>query len=82
VKAHVIWADPVRDLFLSLSEREQEESAEKLRIVERFPYIFPVRFKGRRFRRHRWFHAGNWLIYYRVTGRTIWIRGLWSAQIP
>jgi hypothetical protein len=82
VKAQIIWADPVRDLFLSLPEREQAGISQKLLLLERFPYMFPVRFKGRRFRRHRWFHAGNWLVYYRVAGSTAYIRGLWAAQIP
>jgi hypothetical protein len=26
--------------------------------------------RGRPFRRHRWFHAGNSLLYYRVAGST------------
>ena len=44
--------------------------------------MYPVRFKGRRFRRHRWFQAGNWLVYYRVVEDTIYIRGIWPARIP
>ena len=82
MKTPIIWADPVRDLLLSLPEKEQERIAQKLLLLERFPYKFPVRSKGRRFRRHRWFHAGNWLLYYRVAGNTVYIRGLWPAQIP
>jgi len=76
-----MWADPLRDLFLSLPKGDQEGILQKLRLLERFPYMFPVRFKGWRFRRHRWFHAGNWLVYYRVAGNTAYIRGLWPAQI-
>jgi len=34
------------------------------------------------FRRHRWFLAGNWLVYYRVVDDTVYIRGLWPARIP
>jgi len=43
--------------------------------------MYPVRLKGR-FRRHRWLQAGNWLLFYRVIGKTIYIRGLWPARIP
>ena len=78
----IIWADPVRDLLLSLPEREQDAITRTLPLLERFPYMYPVRTKGRRFRRHRWFHAGNWLVYYKVAGNTVYIRGLWPAQIP
>jgi hypothetical protein len=26
--------------------------------------------------RHRWFLAGNWLVYYRVVNNTVYLRGL------
>ncbi|MGB2623285.1 MAG: hypothetical protein WA857_22470 [Candidatus Acidiferrum sp.] len=82
MKNRVVWTRTVWQLFHELSDRDREAILEKLPAMQHFPYMYPVRTKGRRFRRHRWFHAGNWLVYYRVTGRTIWIRGLWPAQIP
>jgi hypothetical protein len=82
VKANIIWSDPVKDLFLSLPQREQEEISHSLSLLERFPYLFPLRLRGRRFRRHRWFYAGNRLVFYRVVENTVYIRGLWPARIP
>jgi hypothetical protein len=82
VKARVVWADPVRDLVALLPEGAQEEIFLRVEMLAYFPHMHPVRTKGRRFRRHRWFYVGNWLVYYRVVGNTIYIRGLWPAQIP
>jgi len=78
----IVWADPVRDLVYELPQTEQNAIFEHLKILSLFPRMHPVRFKGRRFRRHRWFHAGNWLVYYRVVENTIYIRGIWPARIP
>jgi hypothetical protein len=80
MKARVIWADPVRDLVLSLPIKEQEEIYQNFDLIQRFPHMFPVRLKGR-FRRHRWFLAGNWLVHYRVVDNTVYVRGLWPAHI-
>jgi len=44
--------------------------------------MYPVRTKGRRFRRHRWFNVGDWLIYYWVVDNSVYIRGLWPVRIP
>jgi hypothetical protein len=82
VKARVVWADPVRDLFLLLPEKEREEILEKTGLLESFPRLYPVRTSGRRFRRHRRFLAGDWLVFYRVADNTVYIRGLWPARIP
>ncbi len=38
--------------------------------------MYPVRTKGRRFLRHRWFNTGDWLVYYRVVDNIVYIRGL------
>jgi hypothetical protein len=46
-----------------------------------FPQIYPLRGKGR-FRGYRCFHAGNWLVYYKVVDDIVHIRGLWPAGIP
>jgi hypothetical protein len=79
--ARIVWADPVRDVFLDLPQREQDLILRNLELVRRFPHMYPVRAKGR-FRRHRCFLAKNWLVYYRVVGGIVYIRGLWPAQIP
>ena len=77
----IVWADAVRDLFYELSELERNDILDHLKYLTLFPHMYPVRAKGR-FRRHRWFLAGNWLVYYRVAGGTVYIRGLWPARIP
>ena len=79
--ARIVWSDPVRDLVLELPEREQEEIFEKTLLLKHFPQMFQVRLKGR-FRRHRFFHAGNWLVYYKYIDETVYIRALWLARIP
>jgi hypothetical protein len=78
----IVWADPVKYLVYELPESEQNAIFEHLTNLARLPHMYPVRTKGRRFRRHRWFHAGNWLVYYRVVENTIYIRGIWPARIP
>jgi hypothetical protein len=78
----ILWADTVRYFFYELPESERNEILGHLKYLTLFPHMYPVRTKGRRFRRHRWFLAGNWLVYYRVAGDTIYIRGLWPAGIP
>ena len=77
----IVWAHSVQDLFLELPQREREAILEHLKYLKRFPHMYPVRTRGR-FRRHRWFQAGNWLVYYRVAGGTVYIRGLWPSRIP
>ena len=77
----IVWAISARDLFLELPEREREAVLEHLKYLRHFPHMYPVRTRGR-FRRHRWFQAGNWLVYYRVASGTVYIRGLWPSRIP
>jgi len=77
----IVWADTVRDLFYELPESDRNQILDHLEYLKLFPHMYPVRAKGR-FRRHRWFLAGNWLVYYRVAGGTVYIRGLWPARIP
>lgn len=79
--ARVVWPESVLDILLELPERERDLILQKTELLERFPRIYPVRVAGR-FRRHRWFLAGNWLVYYRVMEDTVYIRGLWPARIP
>jgi hypothetical protein len=82
VKKKVVWASSVVDLFLELSDRDRENILERLELVEQFPHMYPVRTGSKRFRRHRWFCAGDWLVYYRVVDDAVYIRGLWPARIP
>jgi hypothetical protein len=82
VKAKVIWTKSVWDLFSELPNQQQTEILARLDFLQRFPRMYPVRIKGRRFRRHRWFLSGEWLVFYRVAGETVYIRGLWPARIP
>ena len=82
MKCRILWARAVWELFNDLPDRDREEILERLALVELFPHMYPVRTKSRYFRRHRWFHVGNWLIYYRVVQDTVYIRGLWPARIP
>jgi len=82
VKSRVFWTRTAWELFGELPERDREKVLEKLSALTRFPHMYPVRTKGRRFRRHRWFLAGEWLIYYRVASNDVYIRGLWPARVP
>jgi hypothetical protein len=79
VKYGVLVTRTVWQLFDEL--RDREAILEKLPAFEHFPQMYPARTKGRRFRRHRWFQAGNRFVYYRVAGNNVYIRGLWPAQI-
>jgi hypothetical protein len=67
-------------VLAELPAKEQNLILEKAERLEKFPEVCPVRTQGR-FRGHRWFLAGYWLVYYRVVGRTVYIRGLWPARI-
>jgi hypothetical protein len=82
VKARIIWADPVLELLLSLPERDRERILSRVGMLAHFPYMYPVRIRSRRFRRHRWFCVGDWIVYYRVVEKTAFIRGLWPVRIP
>ena len=79
--AQILWPESVLDVLLELPEREREIILDKATLLERFPRMFPARMKGR-FRGHRWFLAENWIVYYRVSDETVYIRGLWPARIP
>ena len=79
--AEVVWPESVLKILEALPFREAELILKKADGLERFPRMYPVRGKGR-FRRHRWFLAGNRLVYYRYAGGTVYIRGIWPARIP
>jgi hypothetical protein len=82
VKREVVWARSVWELFEELPLQEQGAILDRLQYLRQFPQMYPVRIKGRRFRRNRWFQAGEWLVYYRLVDKTIYIRGIWPARIP
>ena len=79
--AHIVWSKYVLELTDELPLRDAELIFEKTKSLGRFPRMYPIRPKGR-FRRHRWLLAGRWIVYYRVVDETVYIRGLWPAQIP
>ena len=79
--AEVVWPQVVMDVLLNPPQKEQDLILEKVSRLQQFPKTYPVRAKGR-FRQHRWLVAGNWLVYYRVVGETVYIRALWPARIP
>jgi hypothetical protein len=82
VKRKVVWTSSVGELFLALPNQDRDGILERLDLVELFPYMYPVRTQSKRFRRHRWFCAGEWLVYYRVVDNIVYVRGLWPARIP
>ena len=79
--ARIAWPKYLLDLLDDLPLRDAELIVEKTKVLVRFPRLYPVRPKGR-FRRHRWFLAGRWIVYYRMADETVFIRALWPAQIP
>lgn len=79
--ARIVWPQTLVATLFELPEKEQDLILEKLERLAKFPHMYPVRPKGR-FRGHRWFVAGDWLVYYRAVGRTVYVRGLWPARIP
>lgn len=82
MRSKVVWARSVWEVFQELPESERIEILEHLKYLRLFPHMYPLRIRGRRFRRYRWFRAGNWIVYYRVVSDTVYIRGLWPAWIP
>jgi hypothetical protein len=81
MKAKVVWAKAVWEVFEGLPKMKTVKTVERANLLRYFPYIYPPRTLGR-FRRHRFFPAGNWLVFYKVVEGAIYIRGLWPARIP
>lgn len=79
--ARIAWPKAIRDILLELPEKDRDLILARVDLLQRFPRLFPVRVRGR-FRGHRWFLAGPWLVYYRLVGSTVYIRALWPAHIP
>jgi mRNA-degrading endonuclease RelE of RelBE toxin-antitoxin system len=82
VKSRISWTQTAWEFFLELPDRDRESILDRLELVALFPRVYPVRTRSKRFRRHRWFHVGNWRVYYRVVDNVVYIRGLWPARIP
>jgi len=78
--ASIVWPKYVLDLLDELPQREADLIVEKVKPLARFSRMYPIRPKGR-FRRHRWLLAGRWIVFYRVVDETVYVRGLWPAQI-
>ena len=81
MEAKVVWAKGLWEVFEELREKETAEIVERVDLLRYLPHMYPLRTRGR-FRRHRFFQAGNWLVLYKVVEGTINIRGLWPALIP
>lgn len=81
MSARVRWAESLSDVLVELTTRELDAILEKVEYLETFPRMYPIRRRGR-FRGHRWFLAGNWLVFYRVVEGDVYIRAMWPARIP
>lgn len=81
MRSQVVWAASIWEILEELPVREGAQIVDRLDLLRHFPYMYPVRVRGR-FRRHRFFQAGNWLVFYKVVENTVYIRGLWPARIP
>ena len=81
MKARVVWHEEVRPLLTEMPAAESELIFERLDLLQRYPRMYSVIGKGR-FRRHRRFLAGNWIVYYRFVEGIVYIRAVWPARIP
>ena len=81
MRARIVWFGEAEHVFFELPVKDREEILAKLELLQYFPRMYQVISRGR-FRRHRKFCAGDWLVYYRVVENTVYIRGLWPARIP
>jgi len=79
--AGVVWPESILQLLLELPDYDRNLILRKADALQHFPRMYPVRSTGR-FRNHRWFLAGKWIVYYRLVGKTVYVRGLWPARIP
>ena len=70
--AKVEWLEPVLELFEEeLPTKDQIEIVKRLALLEQFPDMYPLRRSGP-FRGHRSFVAGNYLVFYKHVGDTVW----------
>ncbi len=77
----VVWPEPLWDVLQELPARERNLILSKVDYLETFPRMYSIRTHGR-FRGHRWFPAGNWLVFYRLVGEEVFMRAIWPARIP
>lgn len=81
MSAQVVWPQYIFEVLRELPAKQRGAILEKVDVLQHFPRMYPVR-GGGRFRRYRWFVAGQWLVYYRLVGETVYIRALWPARLP
>lgn len=81
MRARIVWFQAAEEVFLELPAPDREEVLAKLSLVQHFPRMYQTIPRGR-FRRHRRFVVGEWIVYYRVVGNTVYVRGLWPARVP
>jgi len=79
--AEIIWPQSLVDLLLEMPDRDRDMIFHKVSRLETFPELYPIRSHGP-FRGHRWFVAGQWLIYYRVVGNEVHLRAIYPARLP
>jgi hypothetical protein len=79
--AEIIWPQSLVDLLLEMPDRERDQIFRKVSRLEEFPEMYPIRTHGP-FRGHRWFVAGEWLIYYRVLDDQVILRAIYPARLP
>ena len=79
--ARVLWSEAAQSVLRELPIDVQDQIEKKIRLLKRFPRMYRKQRRGR-FRRHRRFLAGDWVVHYRVVENTVYIRGLWPARIP
>jgi hypothetical protein len=79
--ARIVWPQALLDVLVEMPEKDRDLILEKTGRLQEFPEMYPVRARGR-FSGCRWFFAENWLVYYRIVGRTVYMRGLWPARVP
>ena len=79
--AEVVWPESLLQVLEEMPFREAALILKKADALQKFPRMYPVRAKGR-FRSHRWFVAGKWLVYYRYVGSVVYMRAIWPARIP
>ena len=81
MKVPIVWSYDLFSLLEEMSAEQREAILERIDLLAHFPHLYPVRTRGR-FRGHRWFVAGDWIVYYKFVEGTIHIRGMWPARIP
>lgn len=77
--AEIVWPQSLIDLMLEMPESEYRRIIERVRRLEVFPEMYPVRTTGQ-FKGCRWFLAGTWLVYYRYAEGKVYLRAIWPAR--